>query len=44
LTAWNLAHQIPGAKLVFFEKSGHLPAYEEPDKYLSVLEAFLNQN
>jgi proline iminopeptidase len=43
LTAWNLAHQIPGAKLVFFEKSGHLPAYEEPDKYLSVLESFLNQ-
>jgi proline iminopeptidase len=43
LTAWNLAHQIPGAKLVFFEKSGHLPAYEEPDKYLTVLESFLNQ-
>jgi proline iminopeptidase len=43
LTAWKLAHEIPGAKLVFFEKSGHLPSYEEPDRYLSVLEAFLNQ-
>ncbi len=43
LTAWRLAHQIPGAKLVFFEESGHLPAYEEPERYLSVLEEFLNQ-
>jgi len=43
LTAWHLAHQIPGARLVIFEKSGHLPAYEEPDRYLEVLESFLNQ-
>ena len=43
LTAWHLAHQIPGAKFVVFEKSGHLPAYEEPDRYLEVLEAFLDQ-
>jgi proline iminopeptidase len=42
LTAWRLAHAIPGAKLVFFEQSGHLPAYEEPDKYVTVLEDFLN--
>jgi proline iminopeptidase len=43
LTAWNLSHQIPGAKIVFFEKSGHLPAYEEPVRYLQVLDDFLNQ-
>ena len=43
LTAWHLVHQIPGAKLVFFEKSGHLPAYEEPTRYLQVLDDFLNQ-
>jgi proline iminopeptidase len=42
LTAWRLAHAIPGAKLVFFEQSGHLPSYEEPDKYAAVLEEFLN--
>jgi proline iminopeptidase len=41
LTAWHLQHQIPGAKLVIFEKSGHLPAYEEADRYLQVLQAFL---
>ncbi|HEY6972600.1 MAG TPA: alpha/beta hydrolase [Candidatus Angelobacter sp.] len=42
-TAWSLAHTIPGAKIVFFEQSGHLPSYEEPEKYLRVLEDFLNQ-
>jgi proline iminopeptidase len=43
LTAWRMAHEIPGAKIVFFEKSGHLPAYEEPEKYLAVLNGFLNE-
>jgi proline iminopeptidase len=42
LTAWRLAHAIPGAKVVFFEYSGHLPSYEEPEKYIEVLEGFLN--
>ncbi|HSK44571.1 MAG TPA: alpha/beta hydrolase, partial [Candidatus Binatia bacterium] len=42
LTAWRLAHAIPGAMVVFFEQSGHLPAYEEPEKYIEVLENFLN--
>jgi proline iminopeptidase len=42
LTAWRMAHTIPGAQIVFFEKSGHLPAYEEPQKYLQVLEQFLS--
>ena len=43
LTAWDLAHSIPGAKLEFFEKSGHLPSYEEPDKYVAVLLEFLGK-
>jgi proline iminopeptidase len=43
LTAWRMAHAIPGAQLAFFEKSGHLPAYEEPDKYLQTLESFLTR-
>lgn len=42
LTAWNMAHAIPGAKLVFFEESGHLPSFEEPERYQKVLEDFLN--
>ncbi len=43
LTAWRMAHAIPAAQLVFFEKSGHLPAYEEPEKYREVLESFLKR-
>lgn len=43
LTAWDLAHAIPGARLVFFEHSGHLPSYEEPDRYAAVLEEFLGR-
>jgi len=43
LTAWRLAHAIPGAKIVFFEQSGHLPSYEEPEKYVTVLEGFLGE-
>ena len=41
LTAWNIYKAIPGAKFVVFEKSGHLPAYEEPDKYVQVVNQFL---
>jgi proline iminopeptidase len=43
LTAWNIYKAIPGAKFVVFEKSGHLPSYEEPDKYVRVVEEFLSQ-
>lgn len=43
LVAWNIAHAIPGAQLVYFEKSGHLPSYEEPDRYVSVVDTFLRE-
>jgi proline iminopeptidase len=42
LTAWNIYKAIPGAKFVVFAKSGHLPSYEEPDKYVQVVDTFLN--
>jgi proline iminopeptidase len=41
LTAWNIYKAIPGAKFVVFANSGHLPSYEEPDKYVQVVDAFL---
>ena len=41
LTAWRMYKAIPGATISFFEKSGHLPSYEEPDKYVQVVNAFL---
>lgn len=43
VTAWNIYKAIPGAKFVVFEKSGHLPSYEEPDKYVQSVEAFFSQ-
>jgi proline iminopeptidase len=44
LTAWRMYKAIPGAKFEVFEKSGHLPSYEEPDKYVSVVDDFLGHN
>lgn len=44
LSAWRIAKSIPGARFEVFEKSGHLPSYEEPEKYQQVLEQFLNAN
>lgn len=41
LTAWKMYKAIPGAKIEIFEKSGHLPSYEEPEKYVRVLNDFL---
>jgi len=42
INAWNIYKAIPGAKFVVFAKSGHLPSYEEPDKYVAVVDAFLS--
>jgi proline iminopeptidase len=42
VTAWRIAHAIPHAQFVVFEKSGHLPSYEEPERYQAVLTRFLN--
>jgi proline iminopeptidase len=40
-TAWKIHKAIPGSELVIFERSGHLPWYEEPGRFLSVMETFL---
>jgi proline iminopeptidase len=42
--AWSVAHMVPGAQLEWFEKSGHLPYYEEADKYVAVVTTFLNSH
>ena len=41
LTAWRIYKQIPAASFEVFEESGHLPSYEEPEKYVRVVNAFL---
>ena len=41
LVAYNIHKAIPGSHFVVFEKSGHLPFYEEPDQFVRVTEEFL---
>jgi pimeloyl-ACP methyl ester carboxylesterase len=34
---------IPGSQFVAFERSGHLPFFEEPQAFTRVVEEFLSQ-
>ena len=38
-----MAAGIPGAELVVFERSGHMPFVEEPEAYLAAVRAFLDR-
>ena len=40
-TAYRIHHAIPGSKFVVFERSGHMPFYEEPEAFLKVIGDFL---
>lgn len=40
-TAWKIHRSIPGSRWEVFEKSGHLPYFEEPEKFVRVVEEFL---
>jgi len=42
LVAYKIHQAIPGSKFVAFERSGHLPFYEEPEGFVRVVENFLN--
>jgi pimeloyl-ACP methyl ester carboxylesterase len=37
-----VGENIPGAKIVFFERSGHMPFYEEPEKFNQAVRDFVN--
>ena len=39
-TAWKIHNLIPNSKWEVFEKSGHLPYFEEPEKFVQVVERF----
>ena len=41
--AERIAELVPGAQLRIFEQSGHMTFVEEPEEYLSVVRAFLDQ-
>ncbi|MGE5175549.1 MAG: alpha/beta fold hydrolase [Hyphomicrobiales bacterium] len=41
--AWEIHKAIPGSEFTVFEKSGHLPYFEEPDAFVKRLESFLDR-
>jgi proline iminopeptidase len=40
-TAYRIHQAVSGSRFVVFEKSGHLPFFEEPAKFVQVVEEFL---
>lgn len=43
LVAYRIHQKISNSDLVFFEKSGHMPFYEEPAKFVEVVARFLDR-
>jgi len=41
--AYRIHRAIPRSRFVVFERSGHLPFYEEPDAFVSLVEEFLSK-
>ena len=41
VVAWKIHQAVPGSRLVIFERSSHMPFYEEPDRFKQVVEEFL---
>lgn len=41
LIAYKIHQAIPGSNFVVFERSGHIPFYEEPDAFVREMNAFL---
>lgn len=39
--AWKIHKAIPGSQFAMFERSGHIPYFEEPEAFAKVLEGFL---
>lgn len=40
--AYRIHQSIPGSKFVVFDKSGHMPFFEQPEQFVSVVNAFLS--
>jgi proline iminopeptidase len=41
IVAWKIHKAIRGSRLVVLDRSGHLPFYEEPERFKQVVEEFL---
>jgi proline iminopeptidase len=42
--AYRIHKAIPNSRFAVFERSGHLPFYEEPEGFVSLVEEFLSKN
>ena len=42
VVAYKIHNAIPRSQFVVFERSGHMPFYEEPDKFIEVVNSFLS--
>jgi len=42
LIAYRIHKAIPNSKFVAFERSGHLPFYEEPEEFVRTVDNFLS--
>ncbi len=42
VVAYKIHKAIAGSKFVVFDRSGHMPFYEEPDKFVQTVQAFLS--
>lgn len=43
IVAYKIHQAIPGSQFAVFERSGHLPFFEEPDEFVRVMEQFLTR-
>ena len=43
VVAWKIHQAIPDSKLVIFERSSHMPFFEEPERFRKVVEDFLGR-
>jgi proline iminopeptidase len=42
VVAYKIHQAIPHSQFVVFDRSGHMPFYEEPDKFIEVVNSFLS--
>ena len=42
IVAWKIHKAIAGSRFEVFEKSGHIPYFEEPEKFAQMVSGFLD--